>query len=143
MDDDSKPVTSFSTGSTARPSPKLLGRANFNLQARSEEPRSTPEPTARAEEVVLDWGDGTRVIADHMELHLSEENAEANGADESSSTSIRCSFVRTKGESDRIVSNFPVPFRSTRGNSGNAYRPDPSRGRYSATGRKRPFTAKR
>ena len=41
------------------------------------ETRSTPEPTVRAEEVVLHWGDGTRVTADHMELRLSEESAEA------------------------------------------------------------------
>lgn len=77
MDDDSKPATSFSMGSPAGPSPKLLGRANLNLQARSEETRSTPEPTVKAEKVVLHWGDGTRVTADHMELRLPEENAEA------------------------------------------------------------------
>ena len=76
-DDDANTESPVLTGFPAHLGPSLLGWRNLNLQARSVETSSTPEPTVRAEEVVLRGGDGTRVTADHMELQLSDENAEA------------------------------------------------------------------
>ena len=116
VDDDSKPATSVLTGFPAQLSPKLLGRANLNLQARSVETRSTPEPTVRAEEVVLHWGDGTRVTADHMELRLSEESAEARlqGRVKLDVDSMQLRADQGRIRSDRVELSGAVSFIANR-----------------------------